>query len=73
LFLFWPLAIPAFINYGRVESCFYRGDVAGSMRASANVKKFGVIALWVGIAMIVLWIVLFVAVFASVRTHCVGC
>ena len=42
---FWPLAIPAFINYARVEPCFYRNDLAGSIRASENVKRFGVIAL----------------------------
>jgi hypothetical protein len=71
--LFWPLAIPAFINYGKVESCFYRGDVAGAIRASASVKKFGVIAMCIGIAFVVLWIILFVAVFATVHTHCVGC
>jgi Interferon-induced transmembrane protein len=63
---FWPLAIPAFINYGRVESSWYRGDQAGAQRASDNVKKYGVIALVVGILIVVLWIVFAVAVVSSV-------
>jgi hypothetical protein len=53
---FWPLAIAAFINYGRIESLWYRGDWAGAQRASASVKRYGVIALCIGIALGVLWI-----------------
>jgi hypothetical protein len=67
IFLFWPLAIPAFINYGRVEGAWYRGDPAGAQLASANVKKFGVIALCIGIALIVIWIIVTVAVVSSVN------
>lgn len=53
---FWPLAIAAFINYSRVESLWYRGDWAGSQRASEAVKRYGVIALCIGLAIIVLYI-----------------
>ncbi|MDT4976805.1 MAG: hypothetical protein QOG98_2563 [Pseudonocardiales bacterium] len=67
IFLFWPLAIPAFINYGRVESSWYRGDPAGAQLASANVRKFGIIALCIGIALIVIWIIVSVAVVSSVN------
>jgi hypothetical protein len=63
---FWPLAIAAFINYGRIESSWYRGDSAGAQRASDNVKKYGVIALVIGIALFVLWIVLAATVFSTV-------
>jgi hypothetical protein len=67
IFLFWPLAIPAFINYGRVESSWLRGDPAGAQLASANVKKFGVIALCIGIALAIIWIIFTVAVVSSVN------
>jgi hypothetical protein len=66
IILFWPLAIPAFINYSRVESCFYRGDLAGAQRASDQVRKFGIIALVVGIAFVVLWLVFAVVVISNV-------
>jgi hypothetical protein len=59
---FWPLAIAAFINYSRVESLWYRGDWAGSQRASDSVKRFGVIALCIGLAIVVLYIALFATV-----------
>jgi hypothetical protein len=62
---FWPLAIAAFINYGRVESRWYRGDVVGAQQASEAVKRYGIIALCVGLAIIVLYIALFAAVFST--------
>jgi len=66
---FWPLAIAAFINYARVESRWYRGDAVGAQHASDAVKRYGVIALGVGLAIIVLYAILFAAVF-SVGTTC---
>lgn len=66
---FWPLAIAAFINYSRVEPLWYRGDWAGAQRASDAVKRFGVIALCIGLALAVLWIIFAVTVF-SVTTSC---
>jgi hypothetical protein len=51
---FWPLAIPAFIHYSRVDQCFYRNDLAGSIRASENVKRFGALALVIGLGIAVL-------------------
>jgi hypothetical protein len=65
---FWPLAIASFINYARVESLWYRGDVAGSQRASDAVKRYGVIALCVGLAIIVLYIILAAAVLSGSTT-----
>jgi hypothetical protein len=67
LLFFWPLAIPAFISYSKIDSTFYRGDVAGAQRASQDVKRYGVIALVVGIAFVVVFIVFSVAVFSSAR------
>jgi hypothetical protein len=71
IFFFWPLAIAAFINYGRVESSWLRGDPAGAQLASANVKKYGIIALCVGLGLIVLWFI-FAVVFVSSVDHCVN-
>jgi hypothetical protein len=70
LLFFWPLAIAAFINYSRVESSWYRGDVDASLRASAAVKRYGVIALCVGLAIVVLWVVL-AATLVSTGSSCV--
>jgi hypothetical protein len=68
LIVFWPLAIPAFISYSKVESSYYRGDIAGALRASQDVKKFGVIALIVGIAVLVFFMIFSFAILASFRT-----
>jgi hypothetical protein len=65
--LFWPLAIPAFINYGRVEGSWYRGDPAGAYVASANVKKYGVIALCIGLVLVVIWFIVAVVLVANVN------
>lgn len=62
---FWPLAIAAFINYARVDSLWYRGDAFGAQRASDAVKRYGVIALCIGLAIIVFYVILFAAVFRA--------
>ena len=64
LILFWPLSIPAFIYSSRVESAWYRGDVAGAERASANVKTCGVVAVVIGV-LYALLMILFVGVILS--------
>jgi hypothetical protein len=63
IFLFWPLAIPAFIYSSRVESAWQRGDVGGAQRASATARTCGIWALVVGIVLIIVWITLFAVVF----------
>jgi hypothetical protein len=55
IILFWPLAIPAFIYSSRVESAWYRGDLAGARRASANTRTCGIWAIVVGVASFVLF------------------
>jgi hypothetical protein len=71
ILFFWPLAIAAFINYGRVESRWYRGDIAGAQQASEAVKRYGVIALCIGLAIVVLYIIVFAAAFSTTST-CTG-
>jgi hypothetical protein len=68
ILFFWPLAIAAFINYSRVESRWYRGDPAGAQQASDAVKRYGIIALCVGLAIMVLYIILFASAFVSTCT-----
>ena len=62
---FWPLAIAAFINYARVEGRWYRGDAVGAQQASDSVKRYGIIALCIGLALIVLYFALFAVVFGT--------
>ena len=65
---FWPLAIAAFINYGRVESRWYRGDAVGAQQASDAVKRFGVIALGVGLLIMLLYIIFAASIFSGVSS-----
>lgn len=51
IFLFWPLAIPAFIASGKVEDCWRRGDVVGAQQASADAKRWGSLGVWIGIGL----------------------
>jgi len=71
LLLFWPLAIPAFIYSSRVESTWYRGDVAGAQRASANARTCGIVALVIGVVIGLLMIVIFAALVSSTSSSCV--
>lgn len=62
---FWPLAIYSLVSaWGNIDRALFAGDVQGAQYHANRVKKFGIIALCIGIAWIVLWIVL-VAVVAS--------
>jgi hypothetical protein len=49
IFLFWPLAIPAFISSGKVNELAARGDLAGAQYQAGQAKKWGKIALWIAI------------------------
>jgi hypothetical protein len=58
LFCCWPFGIPAIVNAAKVENRFYAGDIEGSMRASDAAKKWTLLSFWLGLAMIVLYIIL---------------
>src|ERR1700682_932 len=49
IFCCWPLAIAAIIFATQVNSKLAAGDVAGAQEASAKAKKFGYIAIGVGV------------------------
>ncbi|MFN2517801.1 MAG: CD225/dispanin family protein [Jatrophihabitantaceae bacterium] len=66
IFLFWPLAIPAFIFSGKVDSAWNVGDRAGAQSASHSAKQFGLIAVVVGIVLLVLIVIWFIVIFAFV-------
>jgi Interferon-induced transmembrane protein len=53
IFLFWPLAIPAFIASGKVNELAARGDMAGAQYQADQAKKWGKISLWIAI---VIWV-----------------
>jgi hypothetical protein len=52
-----PLGIVAIIFAAQVNSKYAAGDYAGAQAASANAKKWAIIALVVGIAVQILWII----------------
>ncbi|WP_412541582.1 CD225/dispanin family protein [Longispora sp. K20-0274] len=56
IFLFWPLAIPAIINASKVNGFLAAGDYASAQQASTDSKKWSKIALIVGGALWVIWI-----------------
>lgn len=65
IFFCWPFAIPAFIASGKVSSAWAIGDFAGAQRASADAKKWGLIGICVGVALIVIWLIAAVALVAG--------
>jgi hypothetical protein len=72
---FWPLALYSLLSaYLNIDKALYAGDIAGAQHQAARVRKFGIIALCIGIAWMVVAIaapVLFM-VTGSTAVHCVG-
>jgi interferon-induced transmembrane protein len=65
LFL-WPLAIYSLVSaWGNIDRALFAGDVAGAQYQANRVRKFGIIALCIGIVWIALWIIIVVAVGSS--------
>ncbi|XP_067037525.1 proline-rich transmembrane protein 1-like isoform X1 [Acropora muricata] len=50
---FWPVGIMAVIKSNQVQSHLYRGDVNSARIASAEAKKYALIAVCIGIAFII--------------------
>ncbi|MGL6235426.1 MAG: CD225/dispanin family protein [Segniliparus sp.] len=57
IFLFWPLAIPAFIASGKVSTLWAQGDIAGANQASADAKKWGSLGVYIGAGWSALWLI----------------
>ncbi|WP_020520364.1 CD225/dispanin family protein [Catelliglobosispora koreensis] len=53
LIVFWPIGLFALINALKVDGLVAQGDIAGAQTAADSAKKFGKIAIIVGIALYV--------------------
>src|SRR3989442_14093526 len=62
IFCCWPLAIPAIIFATQVNSKVAAGDIAGAQESSQKAKKFAMIAIIVGAACWVLFILFYLIV-----------
>ncbi|WP_375503975.1 CD225/dispanin family protein [uncultured Jatrophihabitans sp.] len=71
---FWPLAIYSLTSaWGNIDRALFVGDINGAQYQANRVKKFGIIALCIGIGWIALWLVIVVAVGASTSaSYCHG-
>ncbi|EFV12216.1 CD225/dispanin family protein [Segniliparus rugosus] len=64
-FFLLPLALAAFFSSSKVEVLWRLGDYAGAEKASADAKKYGSLALWIGLGLLVLGCVSYVGVIAA--------
>jgi len=55
LFCCLPFGIAGIVNASKVETRFYAGDIDGANRASAEAKKWTMVSLWIGLAVIVVY------------------
>lgn len=58
LFCCLPLGIVGIVNAAKVESRFNAGNIAGSVRASEEAKKWTNIGFWIGLVFGVIYIIL---------------
>ena len=69
LFCCLPLGIVGIINATKVESRFFAGDVAGAEQASADAKRWTMISFWIGLVVIVLYVVFVMIMGATALTN----
>ena len=60
IFCCWPLAIPAIIFATQVNGKVSAGDIAGAQEASKKAKMFSFIAIGLGLAGILIYIIMLV-------------
>lgn len=63
----WPLGIPAIVYAAKVDSLRNAGNVPAALEASANAKKWCIIALCSGLVVMVLYVLVMVGGMANVR------
>jgi hypothetical protein len=70
---FWPTAIYSLVaHWSNIDRAAYAGDMASAQRHAQSVRRLGIWALCIGIALSVIWIILNVAVWNSVNNGCSG-
>jgi len=61
IFCCLPFGIVGIVNASRVESRYYAGDIEGAMRASQEAGKWTKVAFWLGLVVVILYVILAVA------------
>ena len=71
MLLFWPTGIPALLASHRAARAFGAADLVTAQRESANARRWGIISVCVGAALVVLSVLLSLvwAVLAAVAFH----
>ncbi|ADG99051.1 Interferon-induced transmembrane protein [Segniliparus rotundus DSM 44985] len=64
-FFLLPLALAAFFSSSKVEILWRLGDFEGAQKASADAKKFGSLALWIGLGLIALGCISYIGIIAA--------
>jgi len=66
LFCCLPFGIAGIINASKVESRFYSGDIEGAERAAQEAKKWTKIGFWISLVGIIIYLLFYAVVMASV-------
>lgn len=65
LFCCLPFGIAGIVNASKVESRFYAGDFVGANRASEEAKKWTTVSFWIGLAIVVIYLIVVIAAAVS--------
>lgn len=65
IFLFWPVAIFAIIRATKVDGLWQTGQFQQAQEESRGARKLCLIATWVGVSWIALWLVITVIIAAT--------
>ena len=61
LFCCMPFGIAGIVNASKVESLYYSGNLQAANQASADAKKWTMISFWIGIVVLLLYIIVSIA------------
>jgi hypothetical protein len=69
---FWPTAIYSLVtHWNNIDRDLYYGNLDGARKHADAVRKHGIVALCISLALLVLWFILILTVFATLG-HCVS-
>jgi hypothetical protein len=66
LFCCWPFGVAGIVNASKVESRFNAGDIAGAYRASSQAKKWMLISLICGLAVVFFYFIYMLVLFTLI-------